>query len=515
MLKRGVDLPALKPAVDPTLPANRKQMEQWLATDGTGDVARRIKAVYALLKGWNQAPLDDNNRFVLLEQIKPAVAEIVSGLDRHYAGLDQPLPLPNRKIALSLGKLLFEYGLGYQRLAHALVDSTSRFDRSGITAMAHYRVMELACQRMMVFFRAYLSLPTGLWRDAHTIYLRSRELEIESQSFDGQQTISQLYLAMVLLELADPYRLIAGGIDQVHDYVLQNLRLCTIGSGVGAERKTGHFVVHFGIDAGASEVGDLVLRKDEDGILVDTSQLVKTIHQQLTDLAQVTPAEDQRYQQKQRVVMLRCLVVAFALRPNRQQDRRSERRKVWVVRGVKPVHHCLASGEVVDRVTELHLGDTGTPVEVSGQSSPGLALQPDHWEILDVSVGGLALLRDSSGRSRIMIGDLLGVADDAHGPWQTFMVRRVRYVDEEDMVVGVQKLEGKVSALKVVGGEPGERSPALLYQPAGDDKDSLLLPPGNWHSGDKIVTDQAPAQTVVLGRVLELTRQFELYELSD
>ena len=71
MLKRGVDLPALKPAVDPTLPANRKQMEQWLATDGTGDVARRIKAVYALLKGWNQAPLDDNNRAVLHDHPLP------------------------------------------------------------------------------------------------------------------------------------------------------------------------------------------------------------------------------------------------------------------------------------------------------------------------------------------------------------------------------------------------------------------------------------------------------------
>ncbi len=118
-----------------------------------------------------------------------------------------------------------------------------------------------------------------------------------------------------------PIGVIAGDVDQAREYVRGQPQLCTLGSGVKAQGKAGRFVIHFGIDTGANEVGDLALRSARDGFLLDTSKLAKLIHQELTDLGQKAAPAQQWQDQKRRIAMLRCLVVAFALRPNRQQER--------------------------------------------------------------------------------------------------------------------------------------------------------------------------------------------------
>lgn len=510
------DLPPLSPGIDPTLPADKKQLAEWLKQGEGRDISATIRRVYDTLKGLNRAELNDKNRFAMLELLADPIADISSTLKRHYSGLDQPLPPPNRKIALSLGRLLRQYTIGYQRLVMAASGQGNRFDPSGLHAIAHHRVIVLSAKALMVYYRAYLAPPGGIWLDMHRTYQQAQKLSI-GQITGGpngqQQNLEQAYLTALLCDLADPYRLTAGDIDRVRDYVRDHLQLCLVGSGSQAQKKPGLFIVHFAIDVGAQEVGDIILRSERDGFLLDTSKLVKTIHQQLTDLGHKATPAGQWLEQKKHIAMLRCLVVAFALRPNRQQERSAADGELWVIRGLKTVHLHIASHSTDESsLPEIELEDS---LESPAIPMPSTGNDMHHWDLLDQSPGGFALLREATGHARVAIGDLLAFANSPEGPWQTGVVKRVRYRGEEDLIVGVQRLSGKAQAVSVVAAEEaGDKQPALLHRGEINDgvQATLLLPLGHWQSGDSVRLEKLGK--LQLGHIVELTAQFELFEVT-
>lgn len=509
------ELPSLHPGIDPTLPADKKQLAEWLRQGEGREISATIRRVYDLLKGLNRADLADKTRFAMLELLAAPIAEISATLERHYAGLDQPLPPPNRKIALSLGRLLRQYNFGYQRLVVAATAQGSRFDSTSIYGAAHGRVMSLCADSLMVYYRAYLAPPEGIWKAMHQTYQQAKSFGIERLPPDGRAstiTLEQTYLAALLCELADPYRLVAGEVDRVRDYVGEHLDLCRVDVGSQGEKKAGQFVVHFGIDVGANEVGEIVLRDDNDGFLFDTSKLVKLIHQELTELGQRPVADQQWQEQKKQIAMLRCLVVAFALRPNRQQERSSADGELWVLRGIKSIHAHIAAAQVEDdSLAELELDHSGSQQAIP---MPQGGNEMHHWDLLDQSPGGFALLREATGLARVAIGDLLGISDSPDGPWHTGIVKRVRYRGEEDLIVGVQKLMEQVEAVSVTSPDQQEPIPGLFYrgQTTPVTSATLLLPIGRWSSGQSVAVTRLGS--LLLGRVVELTDQFEIFEVT-
>lgn len=509
------ELPPLTPGIDPTLPADKKQLAQWLRQGEGRDISATIRRVYDTLKGLNEAELTDKSRFAMLEMLADPIANIAATLERHYAGLDQPLPPPNRKIALSLGRLLRQFNIGYKRLVMAASGQGNRFDREGIYALAHRRVVGLSVDSLMVYYRAYLAPPAGIWRDLHRCYQQANSYAIHKIALQGDRyprSIEADYLTAVLCDLADPYRLVAGDIDRVADFVGSHLDLCRMDGESQEQKRAGQFVVHYQIDAGAHELGDLILRSERDGFQLDTTRLVKLIHQQLTDLGQQGVAADQWQDHKKRMAMLRCLVVAFALRPNRQQERSAADGELWVVRGLKAVHAHIGAGAVEsESFPEIELGDSVAQPVVP---MPG-GNQMHHWDLLDQSAGGFALLREASGQARVAIGDLLAIAQSPDGPWQTGVVKRVRYRGDEDLIIGVQKLLGQAEAVTVESAEAeGRGLPGLFHRgDAGDQRvATLLLPPGQWLPGDSVLVDRLGK--LQLGRILELTGQFEQFEVT-
>ncbi len=138
-----------------------------------------------------------------------------------------------------------------------------------------------------------------------------------------------------------------------------------------------------------------------------------------------------------------------------------------------------------------------------------------HWDLLDQSPGGYALLREATGHARVAIGDLLAIAASPDWPWQTGVVRRVRYRGEEDLIVGVQKLVGQAQAVWVTEADQNkDRVHGLLHRGEGSDgiAATLLLPAGHWVPGQ--IVNLEKFGKLQLDRVLELTGQFELFEVT-
>ena len=143
----------------------------------------------------------------------------------------------------------------------------------------------------------------------------------------------------------------------------------------------------------------------------------------------------------------------------------------------------------------------------------------DRWELIDASAGGLALLREAGGRARVNIGDLLAVADNPTGPWETVVVKRVRYQGTEDLVVGVQRISGDPQAVFVSTKSSAgvSKVPALLSSEKSDSmsRSTLLLPPGHWQSGQWISLDGVEEDSLQLGKISEMTGHFELFEVAN
>ena len=143
----------------------------------------------------------------------------------------------------------------------------------------------------------------------------------------------------------------------------------------------------------------------------------------------------------------------------------------------------------------------------------------DRWELIDASSGGFALLREAGSRARVNIGDLLAVADNPSGPWETVVVKRVRYQGKEDLVVGVQRLAGDHQAVFVSTESPEgvSKVPALLSSGTGDSasRPTLILPPGHWQSGQWISLAGSEEDSLQLGKISEMTGHFELFEVAN
>jgi len=513
-------LPELRAGNDPTLPIDQKQLKKWLNQTGGTDVSNKIRQLYELLKGLNRTLLADKIRFSLLEGLAPLVEEISANLERHYSALEQPLPPPNRKIAFSLGKLLHQYSMGYFRLVNVVAGRSASVVKGDIYALAHVRAMAITTNRLMVYYRAYLAAPDGVWRDCHAIYQSAKKLDIHLDSpvdDESDQSIEQCYLTGLLCELADPYRLTAGEADRLRAYLPSVQKYCLLGSEAEQTRKPGLFVVHFGIDSGPNELGEVVLRDDRDGFILDISALVKKIHQQLTALGQKKPAEGQWQQHKERMVLLRCLVVAFGVRPDRLQQRTVKTGELWVLRGLKTVHNQISAFTAeAESLAEIQF-DGGSDPSMPVMKAQDKAM--DRWELIDESPGGLALLREAGSRARVNIGDLLAIADNPAGPWETVVVKRVRYQGEADLVVGVARLSGDPRAVFVsTNSADGEsKIPALLSSGFDDTsiRSTLLLPPGEWQSGEWISLDQGEEDSLQLGKISEMTGHFELFEVAN
>ena len=512
------ELPTLRPGIDPTLPADLKQLKKWIKQGEGQQVAVSIRRIYDTLKGLNRAQLTDKSRFAMFEMMAKPIADTVSKLEHHYIGLDQPLPLSNRKIALSLGRLIREYSYGYLRLVEASSALQTRFDRFGIHALAHNRVMKLCGELMMIHYRAYLSLPSGVWRDMHQTYQQAKSLfihqELSADDHD-KRTVEEEYLVALLCDLVDPYRLAVGEADLVRAYVCEHLMLCSIEGVAKNKSMAGQMVVHFDMDIGAYEASDIALRKDEDGFLLNTSLLARLVRQQLLDPVNRTNDEVERNQLKKHVAMLRCLVAALLPRTseNRKHKRNSVKSEMWVLRGLDAVHkHFAAASVEMDSILSLEMVSNG---ECSVDVAQPWASPMHQWRLSNESEGGFAMVLESARREKISIGDLLATASSPDGPWQTSVVKRVRYRSDEELVVGMEKLVGHADAVMVsASSAPDVNLQGLLHRKKakGGEYVSLLLPWGPWQSGDFVTLEKVGA--LQLGKLLEIAGEFELFAVT-
>ncbi|MHB8253116.1 MAG: hypothetical protein ACYDEV_05335 [Acidiferrobacter sp.] len=272
-------------------------------------------------------------------------------------------------------------------------------------------------------YRAYLPTPPGLWRRVHTLFRAAGS---------ATESIERSYVAILLLGLADPYGLPAGGIDVVWRIIREIGHYAVLNDAIG-------FAVAADADRAAEPAGT------EGAIFLDTGSLVAEItrlHARLradkslpTYLAAfVLPSLADR--------LFASLSETWRPGPRRRSPRVRLSGERLVCHGLAALQQ-LASGDTAhERYVDLDgVWESGSACPVTSEVSASLP-PITTWKIRDAGRSGLWLSSQNLVDPPPAPGTWIGIKDpERDGQWRVAVVRWLKRSRPREYAMGVEVLD--------------------------------------------------------------------------
>ena len=193
-------------------------------------------------------------------------------------------------------ELLIELANGYKR---ALLDLSGRrisFGANKLAPLAIARAIEALGAILDVYYETYRPTPSGVWFELNQLYWYAARQNLHEQAIaeDSKASVNHFFKQILLIALADPYRLQQGQLAEVKAYLARfgyHAMLQPLGKAV----HSGLFLARLDGDkppkALAQHTGVTDARTD---IILNTIPLARTLHQHVQELDGGAPAEKTR-----------------------------------------------------------------------------------------------------------------------------------------------------------------------------------------------------------------------------
>lgn len=564
--------PGREPAPHTTFDPRPAQVEHWIKELPLANLGESSRRLYEALSVIQTLDMPVEQRFRLLEQLRPPVDAVLEAMKVHYVGKPFPLPDKSRQTVA---------------LSQALMNQMAQGYRSTLAATGKH--LTLATQRGLMYFgqmllrayQVYAPYPVGVWREIHALY-RQAEARGDAQSplketgtdTSCARSIENTYKHILLLALACPYRLRQGEVERINAWLCDWSQHATLSRLAETRNPSGMFVANFNTDDPPTY---LVLRATEYN--PDSCRLLNAAR--LADAIRDTLGRQRREEGNKAQHIndhaLRRLMLAWGVMPKRRFSRTQKHSTAVVAMGLSTAHYFIGgenaftggsdngtgplfnnpaqfeASETADRqgqlpdmweLTDMHLARDVHPPVTDGQYiefTPGQdplairsplkpsstaalqapAYQTHLWKMVNVSAGGYRLLWDNHENSQAQVGELLGLRE-SNDP-DTFhlslgVVRWMKCDAELGLELGVEMLAPGAVAIgtkihRIGGGSEYLRSlllPAIkpLGQPA-----TLLTPALPYHVGDILmVSSHGQEARVELTKLVENTGSFAQYQ---
>lgn len=564
-----------------TLPEQRKpgrdsfntkprKVAAWIAELPMGNVGETARQVFGALHQSNRLRIGWEERFRLLEALRPPLAYLGEALQKRYTGLPFPLQAKTLRIAALAADLYGEMALGYKIAIEDMLSHSFLFrNRRTLTVMVH-RALRYLNRALLTSYQVY-SPPRGeVWADLHRLYhfaetrrLHQTSVTDKEQEVLPKTSIATAYKQALLLALASPYRLRQGEVCVVSTTLEVWAHLAQLlPYDPNADPNTPLFVI------------DLVSNEEPTHLafshfscqnghcrLLDLAHLRVTVHEELERVSAGSVTElKRRFGNTLSVDLLRRLTLSWGVPPKRGFDRNEIRGQTVVVAGLSMVHRAIgglatgfgdtATGQPTAtpafsgaatfesrpvRSAESRKTDVwnvyqprpGAPAPSKPKpqvtAPPPSPMEPQSWEVRDESDGGYRIARGGSDTQGIHVGDLIGLrppgaADDSS--WGIGVVRWFRHSGTEELEVGVQSIcrHGTPAAARtrLPNGSHTETQRVILLPQGGEQPPSLLAPPLLFNVGTLLlVTAGVREQRLQLTGLLESTGSFAQFVYDD
>lgn len=507
-------LPAREPARNINLETKPKQVDAWLLRLPLSNPAEAAEELADYLSTLNKSDVAHDTRAKIIDRLYPVVEEVTASLREQYGSVTLPLQPKQRRNAEQAYRLWLETADCYKTLVIEWTGKRFHLFGGNPTPLYLQRVL-LSLQALLeVCYETHESCPHGLWVDLHQTYnyaLRSGFKEVVPEGSKHMLSLEQIYLATLLLALADPYHFPQSELGWAKDIIARFANLAAIfPAEEEAKGGAGVFLIEINTDTPprplAREPHPTNPRWE---LLLSTTELAKHLallashlrgQEDVEKMGLPEAARDPAYGS-----MLQRLKLSWGASLQRMAQRRSHAhgREFEICFGLKSVHSLISPPVAADAI---HYGSTTLTEQ------PPMRLT---CKTVNDSMGGLSLHYSGAG-AQIRVGDVVGL-HQGQGPWSVGLVRWFRIPKAGELFFGVQLLAPQADAVSLRRMDNGRIWPGLLLLPNPVTRQApMLLSMPSAFAQDVMAEARTPrgSQMIKVEKRLESTPSIDIYRFQ-
>lgn len=319
-----LSVPEYQPVPNVVVEIRPKQVQAWLNAlplANSLDVGRKLADAIAAL---NSTKLAEDARLKLLDLYRTTARTLLPALQQQYVNKPLPLREKSRQAATLAGDVMTALANGYKL---ALLENLGRrisFGANKLAPLAIARAIEALGAKLDICYETYSPTPTGVWGELHQLYWHAAQQNLHEQAIadDDKTSINHLFKQVLLIALADPYRLQQGQLTEVKTYLVKFGHQAMLQPLGKAENTHGLFLARLDEDkppkALSHHTGVTDARTD---IILNTVPLARTLHQHVQGLDAGTPLKQlglpEAAKQPAYREMLKRLIKQWGIAPKR------------------------------------------------------------------------------------------------------------------------------------------------------------------------------------------------------
>lgn len=520
-------------------------IDQWFDTLPLANVRVATKGIYQALKETNGYQLNYKKRLYLLEKVHESVVELASHLKKLNLNRELPLDDKHQRIAILLKKLHRQIAVSYKFILRDIMNCNLFVlcpGKSKIMALAIERIIRHHSLSLIANYQIYNAPTPGLWVELHHLFLLalrekllSKKVADPSLQLVSETTIKNVYLEILLISVADPYRMA-----QHHTYtIFKQLEEWSSLADIRPYQDSDEdksLVLDLSKDTHPAFVSPQDKPDAQFAWVLDTSKL---------DYAHLIEHFDgpETLTTEINAELLKQLSLAWGIIPNRQHNRRPTKSKLKVAIGLNNVHYVLngfrepdwlnqephenefqmseniptgtsfsskPAGSTSKKVNDIWGEIFNSKTLLNGKKNPALEKkqtiteakphphEPQEWDMINESIGGYCLLWDNQDSINAKVGEIIAIShedDKKEGLWFVGTIRWIRCVEAQKIQIGVQIMAPNaiaVSTAKYSNMQEGVKSRAILLPaiPVLKQPKTLITTALGYDTRDQVVLDE-------------------------
>lgn len=356
-------------------------------------------------------------------------------------------------------KLLDSLAETYHSMAEQLMVGRSKLTRQLSKHLAWCLYRELCCLYELTFLAsaAFVSWQPGLWQRIHNVFRVATENGVHKIGETGQladhfeaENLVDLYLALVMVGLADPYQLPFRDVYRVEKFLRKHRADIELRKSA-PEKKTEATL--FALDPQTDTPGAPLWSVQDPlaidrGYILNTTKLVNLVRKRRHDLSRHPGRSDKDFgddSSGELKLLFKQLGARWSGRMDRRHERMKSTRPISLLVSFESIIRALGSG-TADNDIELLFSQvasayTGKP------SAHGFTPAPEdivNASSLDKSTSGLRIRIQRTARLNLRIGDVVAWndTDETTKEWRLGTVRWIRETVPGELDIGLMRVPG-------------------------------------------------------------------------
>ena len=502
-----------------------KQAKAWIISLPLTKTLESGRAVLEHLVALNRTKVAPDERVELMEAYVPVIRTLLDEMEHIFAYSALPLPAKQREAYDLAHSMATECAYSYKLFILEKTGKLIAFGGKKSLVLPIYRAMSYLRQLLLYSYKTYYPVTPGIWQEIHQLYAYCEEqgLLAEAPDAENKSSIQDLYLDVVLLSLADPYRLMQREADKVLELLAQNRGLASLTAqrpeGVDANKM---LVVALDSDKPPRSLANAL--KDPAGQALralELNKLLDRLKQRLQGMAGSREAQAKSRATHDAADLIGRLMRLWGDPPKRQFRRNPADSSVALCSGIKAIAYFADLAEKEDPEAEAIAIQNGTtlPLLKIPKDATSQSVGVEEWMVLNQSANGLRLHREAGGSVGVTVGEVIGVRFMGGKSWNIGVVRWLNTLQNDNLEFGLELIAPSVHAIQM---EPtiasNGRAQAALRLPGmvqDDDSELLLTYPDTFSDLREFeLNDSNESQLVRATTLVEKTSRFDLFQFT-